>query len=251
MKKAAWILSACTMLMWRTTALATPTAQENCDYARIIAYKQYLSCVYLSVARDSQGTTSAPFKAFAICRHTYFQKWTRFQNPARRPSLVGSTCIGSRFVDNGNQTVTDNLTGLVWEKKVNLDMTPNNADPHDADNVYFWGGISETGPAFDDFLAKLNAGAGFAGANGWRLPTVAELQTVLMDFRCPSTHCECPSFPCVDPSLDPANTQEDLYWTGTTRVAAPAHAWSVNGHAFVITVPKGDNRYARAVRGGF
>jgi len=37
-----------------------------------------------------------------------------------------------RFVDNGDGTVTDNMTGLMWEKK------DNSSGIHDMDNIYTW-----------------------------------------------------------------------------------------------------------------
>src|SRR6266446_8828956 len=43
-----------------------------------------------------------------------------------------------RFVDNGDGTVTDNQTGLMWEKKENLDGTTDVSNQHDADNPYQW-----------------------------------------------------------------------------------------------------------------
>jgi len=67
---------------------------------------------------------------------------------------------GTRCVDNGDGTVSDTVTGLMWEKKDNLDSTSNLSDPHDADNTYTWslGGADEApnGTAYTDFLHRLN-----------------------------------------------------------------------------------------------
>jgi hypothetical protein len=123
---------ACATVCWAGTALALPTAQQNCDYARVTAWTKYLVCVNAVVAKDAKGVVFDELAAFAKCRHTYFKTWTGFQPKA---SLSGSTCIGNRFTDNGT-TVTDKLTGLVWEKKTNLDGSSNFSDPHDADNRY-------------------------------------------------------------------------------------------------------------------
>jgi hypothetical protein len=47
-----------------------------------------------------------------------------------------------RFVDNGDGTVTDNQTGLQWEKKTTaVGSVANLADPHDVDNAYTWGNL--------------------------------------------------------------------------------------------------------------
>lgn len=65
-----------------------------------------------------------------------------------------------RFVDNGDGTITDRKTCLVWEKKDNA------GGIHDLNNVYDWNG------EFSVFLPLLN-GPGFAGHQDWRIPTAA------------------------------------------------------------------------------
>jgi hypothetical protein len=44
-----------------------------------------------------------------------------------------------RFVDNADGTITDNQSGLTWEKKAELGSV-NFANPHNADNYYQWSG---------------------------------------------------------------------------------------------------------------
>jgi len=51
-----------------------------------------------------------------------------------------SECYAARFVDNADGTITDNDTGLTWEKKVKLDFTTDLANLQDADNFYRWSG---------------------------------------------------------------------------------------------------------------
>jgi hypothetical protein len=255
MGKWAWRVAA-SVLLFAGTALAAPTAQQRCDYERISAWKKYLSCVNGLIAKDYKGTGVSLYVAPAKCRHKYFAKWTGFQTKA---SLAGSMCIGSRFTDNGDGTVTDNLGALVWEKKTNLNSTPNGSDPHDADNLFTWSTgapYKENGTAFTAFLGTVNGSGGFAGANGWRLPTVAELQTVMLDFECKgdpfSSTCICPSSPCVDPALDATNTQASFYWSATSAVPYSSRAWGVD----FLTWGVGNHLetefyYVRTVRGGW
>jgi len=91
--------------------------------------------------------------------------------------------LSPRYADNGDGTITDRQTCLVWEKKDAFDGTPaacpgadSCANPHDADNLYTWGDTAayRNGSAFALFLAGLNAGS-FAGHSDWRVPG-AELQ---------------------------------------------------------------------------
>ena len=135
-----------------------------------------------------------------------------------------------RFVDNGNGTVTDHWAGLMWEKK------SDDGSIHDQDNVYTWSsetdaeGIEPTGTAFTEFLATLNSEQ-FAGHADWRMPTRAELETILdLDRPAPATDaafdvdcvagcsvttCSCSFF------LDPV-------WSSTTYFDTPVCAWLVS-----------------------
>ncbi len=248
MKTARLTVVACATLLWVRPVLATPTTQQRCDNARITAWEAYVSCVGSVVAKDATGASFDQFAAFAQCRHTFFKRWTAFQTDA---SLAKSTCIGSRYTDNADQTVTDNLSGLVWEKKDNA------SGIHDKGNAYSWstGTNKEDGTAFTSFLATINGG--FAGASGWRIPTLAELQTIVLDFPCTGAGfgptCRCPSSPCVNPALDAANTQRGFYWSATSYVSNPSLAWFVGFSAGGIDGydTKTSHGFARAVRGGW
>jgi hypothetical protein len=122
---------------------------------------------------------------------------------------------------------------------------------HDKDNTYARG-YPENGTAFTSFLYTLNGGSGFAGANSWRLPTLAELQTILLDFPCTATSCACPAAPCVDPALDASATQSGRYWSATSKLRLPPFsAWLVYfDNALVLADLESTALYLRAVRGG-
>lgn len=254
MAKSWWTIAACATLLSAGMAMATvaPTAQQACYYEQITAWKTYQSCMDGVVARDAKGASFDEFKALWQCRHAYFKKWTTFQT---KRSLVGSSCQpvgGARFADNGDGTVTDNLSGLVWELKTS------DSSVHKGSNLYTWstGSNAEDGTAFTNFLtAGLNT-PGFAGGNGWRLPTLAELQTILVDFACTGggggSKCICTS-PCV--AFSDGNTQGYTYWSATSYVPIPGNAWLVdfyNGFVFnnINLNSKTFSSYVRAVRGG-
>ena len=173
-------------------------------------------------------------------------------------SLIGCQINGARYVDNGDGTITDNETGLMWEKKDNLDGGPNLDDPHDADNQYTWStfGTAIDGSAFTDFLGKLNNGAAnniggpisgcFADHCDWRLPTIVELQGVLDPTQ---GVCASGTGACIDPAFGP--TRVGVYWSATTYTPVPDEALFVpfsngaGGPGF-----KTGNSFVRAVRGG-
>jgi hypothetical protein len=47
---------------------------------------------------------------------------------------------GRSYTDNGDGTITDNKTGLMWEKKIKKDTLRDGANLNDADNLYPWAG---------------------------------------------------------------------------------------------------------------
>ena len=153
------------------------------------------------------------------------------------------------IVDNGDGTVTDTHTGLQWEKKtgtaggfVDCSMTTC-SDPHDVSNVYQWSqsGTAPDGGAFTDFLVKLNSGGCFASQCDWRLPTLDELQGILL------APYPCGSDPCIDPTFGP--TQSNPYWTSTTNPSIPSFAWFVYFNDGLVTnAGKIYTRWVRAVR---
>jgi hypothetical protein len=108
-----------------------------------------------------------------------------------------------------------------------------------------------------NFLSSLNAGSGFGGANGWRPPTIVELQTIVLDFSCSGygtgPQCSCPSSPCIASALDSANTVDSYYWSATSVLGVlPASAWVIDFEtAYLWNTQKGAGTGVRAVRGGF
>ena len=189
---------------------------------------------------------------------------------------VPSTTASPRFVDNGDGTITDRQTCLVWEKKNDAGGGANVANPHDVDNTYTWtgdglGGTAANGTAFTDFLVRLNnrcAGdvsrdcsvggdmtctgigsgkCGFAGHRDWRLPTSAgsgqpaELESIVAGCGSGS--------PCINPIFVP--TAADNYWSSSPVADHPSIAWLVNfADGSVNVANKGVSLRVRAVRGG-
>jgi hypothetical protein len=176
----------------------------------------------------------------------------------------------TRFVNNGDGTITDTQHRLQWEEKSGVVGTPVDCsttscpDPHDVNNLYQWcadlnhdstcdtGGNPPDGGAFVSFLAALNTPPCFAGHCDWRLPTVnrehetAELETIV-DPTAPA--CGGGS-PCIDPIFGP--TADEFYWASTATPPTdqfPDYAWEVRfADGFVNFDHRYSRKYVRAVR---
>jgi len=163
-------------------------------------------------------------------------------------------------VDNGDGTVTDHRTGLIWEQK-------DNTCPgiHCVNDTYTWSstGTDPDGTGFTSFLDTLNGGAtgvgdcvsadgstitgGFNSHCDWRLPTIAELRTIVA-LSAPG--CGSGS-PCIDPIFGP--TDASGYWSSTTLAGSQNTilAWFLDfALGDTSNVVKTTHVLVRAVRGG-
>ena len=151
-----------------------------------------------------------------------------------------------RYQDNGDGTITDRQTGLMWVK---LDDAGGRLDK---DTVRNWNDAIST---WLDQVNSLNTTKASNSADGsrvsfaggytdWRLPTIVELQTIL-DTSVPG--CGVPPFttPCVDSifnsnctagctstALNPANacscTAASGYWSTASDAHDPSGVWDVD-----------------------
>lgn len=176
--------------------------------------------------------------------------------------LDASGCYSVRFTDNGDGTVTDGETGLMWEAKGHLDGVPVACtsagvcpDPHDADNQYTYSADNPTGPpgkVFTVLLAQLNAGGGFAGHTDWRLPTREELQSIVdyADASLPVSHAafdtNCSST-CT--GIGCGCSAAASYWSDDLVASISGNAWVVDfGDGSALTDTRDTDYHARAVR---
>lgn len=122
-----------------------------------------------------------------------------------------------QYTDGGDGTVTDNHTGLTWQKTDGL--------------------AAATWEEALQYVATLNLG----GHNDWRLPNVKELESIS-------------STAAVRPSIDQTafpNTSSALYWSSTTLARHAERAWTVSFSYGVVSYNnKTEKLHVRAVRGG-
>ena len=146
------------------------------------------------------------------------------------------------FTSNDDGTVTDDVTGLVWE------VLSSDGSIHDRSNLYTWD------EAFDTKIAQLND-ATFAGRSDWRVPNFLEVESLLNlgsttsavyhDFfnhdcgeGCTNTQCSC--LPAAD-----------AVWTSTTWLGDKTKAYKTSLATGLYTWELKTNEVGvRGVRGG-
>lgn len=127
--------------------------------------------------------------------------------------LFPTLSAASRYMDNGDGTVTDTQTKLIWQKT-----------------------LDETGRAWDvasQYCENLELG----GSSDWRLPRVDELHTITNY--------------ALLPAIDPVFVGAGSCWSATTLAADPTCPWYVNFDRGGIMFDNLDSQvFTRCVRGG-
>jgi hypothetical protein len=155
--------------------------------------------------------------------------------------------LARAYVDNGDGTITDAVTGLMWEK------LSDDGSIHDADAAYGWP------DALAVKLATLNTSPCFAGHCDWRVPNVNELISVI-DYST-SAPAVPPAFnsacvPGCDVTACSCTRDLSFFWSSSfrRRSFAPGASllavWARTG-GMTAGYMNGDTPFnLRAVRGG-
>ena len=111
-----------------------------------------------------------------------------------------------RFLDNGDGTITDRLTGLVW------------LQDGDRFSAQYWNGCIDNSNNLQDDGTTLTDGSQI---RDWRLPNVNELATLLNAGE--SSGATWLNDQCPFQNVVPTD-----YWTSTTNMNDTSQAWLVN-----------------------
>jgi hypothetical protein len=135
----------------------------------------------------------------------------------------GAPLPSPRFIDNGDQTVTDQLTGLMWTKSTN----PASIGARLVE-------IAQTWQQALDYIKEIN-GQNYLGHHDWRLPNIVELHSLVSAQQGNST-AWLASFGFTD--------FWNVYWSSTTYPRFPTSALSIFLMAGTTDAPhKGPTRY--------
>jgi len=145
--------------------------------------------------------------------------------------------VTPRFMDNGNGTVTDRLTGLIWLKDGNcVDFFSND---NTGQNKRNWEAALDAANKLSSGRCGLTDGS---VAGDWRLPNRRELLS-LMDYSRIT-----PALPSGHPFT---KIQSDYYWSSTYHAAGTDVAWRIDfNHGGDGNSYKTDIWYVITVRGG-
>ncbi|MCX5845209.1 MAG: DUF1566 domain-containing protein [Deltaproteobacteria bacterium] len=162
------------------------------------------------------GTVQLPQTGQTSCYHEEFGTVITCTGTGQDGDLrAGVTWPNPRFTDNGDQTVTDNLTGLIWAKDGNAIKT---RDPG-FDSDFTTGDGMVTWQHALDYIKKLNQ-ENYLGHHDWRLPNVIELESLVHAGQSNSADwLNTKGF---------SNVQSSYYWSSSSKAAHPTSAWLVN-----------------------
>jgi len=132
-------------------------------------------------------------------------------------SSVKADGLFNSYKDNGDATVTDNHTGLIWQKAEAPELT-----------------------TWEEALKYAEA-LSLGGRDDWRLPNIKELQSLNDEHR---------TRPSIDATYFPGATPSE-YWSSTTLANHSTRAWTMDFNFGIGSYKeKTEKLRVRAVRGG-
>lgn len=153
---------------------------------------------------------------------------------------MGTGLVSPRFIDNGNGTVTDAMTGLIWLKQGTC--------------------IQDDWATAVGAVTKLASGqcglTDGSTAGEWRMPNRNEMQSIA--DRNQTNEADYLDFTFLNPDQSVYQAAillnfvpNQFYWTSTTDAANTSEAWTVYSCDYgVYDVPKSNTGYTLAVRSG-
>ena len=125
-----------------------------------------------------------------------------------KPASIPASTPDSQLVDNGNGTIEDTKTGLIWKKCVE-GVTGYMCDSGNPLTFNWQQALEQPG---------IVNSSGFAGYSDWRLPNIKELRSIVEE-QCFGPAINLNRFP---------NTQSWYFWSGSPNASYSIYAWGVD-----------------------
>ena len=149
-----------------------------------------------------------------------------------KPESIPASTPDSQLQDNGDGTITDTKTGLIWKQC--LEGQSGSDCASGSVETFTWQQALQR-------AQTVNSSGGFAGFSNWRLPTIKELSSLV-------------EHQCVDPAINLTrfpNASNHWLWSSSAVAGLTLSAWGVY---FNYGNPgwdvKGGNNQLRLVRSG-
>lgn len=172
---------------------------------------------------STESVYSTPSNAAWYVDFGYGRIFSAYKDKGCYVRLVRGEQSTNNFVDNGDGTVTDTSTGLMWQQSYS--------------NLNEW----EVALHYCENLT-------LAGYDDWRLPNINELQSIV-DYNLFDPALDTTYF-----HIDPNDNFEPVYLSSTTFIStaptAPSAIWKLDFSAGYVIVGSKGGGYIRAVRGG-
>jgi len=168
------------------------------------------------------SSTEAPYETSTYVRYVHFLDGNVYNYYRTYPYYArcvrgDQEWLSDNLIINGNGTVTNTSTNLIWQQKT--------------------GGYMNWKDSLE-YCENLS----LAGYNDWRLPNINELQSMADYYK-------------YNPAISEyyfSDTQSEPYWSSTTDVGSTGNAWSLFFRDGSVSYNnKTDNYYVRCVSGGY
>jgi hypothetical protein len=149
-----------------------------------------------------------------------------------KPDSIPASTPDSQLIDNGNGTVTDSTTGLIWKKCVE-GLSGDDCATGTPDTFTWQEALQQP--------SAVNNSGGFAGHTDWRLPNINELISIVEE-QCDDPAINLNRFP---------NSPSDYVWSGSPDASSSEEAWFLHfGSGSASLFDRSNSNAVRLVRGG-
>lgn len=139
----------------------------------------FLVAVFSACEKDNDSSPEDPnenlpdisgYHVVGTNQNTFFNDINEIPEPVEGEDYFGQNAHHPgntpSYTSNGDGTVTDNVTGLMWQ----------NSFDHNSDGQVDY----DDKLSYEEIISLLNTGVSFAGYNDWRLPTIKELYSLIL-----------------------------------------------------------------------